>query len=215
MPPNQNNPASLQKKSPILAIVIVVILLFLIGGGIYEYSTFISGSKKISAGQTTCSVSQASVPQTSTATLSDGTRVSISASLLDACSDHAGSWDIFHAGNGSVVAPYVADDWHWKFSVNSTKDISINSIDIIYSVGKDYWSTADSGKYPIVVLQNGSQLNTNYGQVFNISSSSSVYDLYGQVESRPFINSTLSVTFSDGTIATTSITAMPSIVPAN
>lgn len=135
---------------------------------------------------------------------------SVSASLSDASADKAGT--NFGPGLGipNAVQNKNGNDWHWRVMVkadaNTKKNIS--SITINHSGTNEAWSTSESRYYPLVVFKGGTQVNTTYGNIIDISSTGeNTLDLYGQPETTPFYGGTITVKFGDGSSVNSSIPA--------
>lgn len=154
-------------------------------------------------------------PSTPTTTPSNST---VSATLMDASSDHAGAWGNFGPGHGYVNQN--PNDWHWNMTLNSYFATPIRSITILSNNSGEGWSTsADTsllGKqlYPLVVIPvaNANKASpfqqTAYDQsVPVISGGQNFYDLYGQPESTNWPGGKIIVNFTDNTQTTAVIPA--------
>lgn len=140
---------------------------------------------------------------------------SAKASLSSANEDYAGIWNAFTKGKGRISN--IPNDWHWKATISNPAGRTIKSISIRHNqtesaaYGEAWSTTSDNiyGKqpYPLVVLQNGAQLNTAYGQAIMPSDDTNAFDLYGQIEAQKFYAGTLEITFTDGTSISSEIAA--------
>lgn len=133
----------------------------------------------------------------------------VSAALPDASSDKAGASGVF--GPGSYAGnPY---DWHIAASVNGGGR-SIERM-VLTQPGNEAWSTSNMGNWPLVIYQNGVQVNSAY--IGNLSlpvPSSTTLDLYAQMLSKTWAGGTLITLFSDGTSVTTPVPASSQTAPA-
>lgn len=141
---------------------------------------------------------------------------SLSASLDNTFEDRAGIWDNFGPGKGN--ANQTTADWNWTATLALSQANKIKSVSLSHNNGYEAWSTSKSdiyGKppYPLLVFNNGVQLNKAYDQSFSPSGPypaglNSSYEfpagayslkLYGQVETPTFSGGKLTVNFTDGT----------------
>ena len=141
-------------------------------------------------------VSQVVVPQSPT----------LSVSLVDANTDKVSG--NFSPGFGIRLQSPNANDWHWRATISSVAtNKTISSIEINNEDSGQAWSTSDNHYYPLVVLKNGIQLNSQYSQSFDIPAGTTVLDLYGQPEAVDFIGAKATVKFTDGTSIETNVPA--------
>ena len=70
--------------------------------------------------------------------------------------------------------------------------------------GYENWSTDNSSDYPLVVVEDGAQLNYSYGQTI-IAEGTQTFKLFGQKESAKFAGSKLTINFTDGTSVSSTI----------
>ena len=130
---------------------------------------------------------------------------SLSFTLLSSVTDHAGAWGNFGPGAGNLNNSH--DDWNWSATLalpagKTAKSIAVDAIN-----GNSHWSTSNSSYYPLVVLENGSQLDSSYGATIPLSAGIHTLALYGQKESTIFPGFTLTVIFTDGS-------SMSAVIPA-
>jgi hypothetical protein len=137
--------------------------------------------------------------------------VTVNAVLFSTNQDHAGTWGVFEPGNGNAYqAPF---DWNWKFTINTSVPKTITAMNVVLGAF-DKWSTAGSSYYPLVILSNGTQLNTGYDASFAIPSGTTVLQGFGQIDlSRTFGGGTFNIRFSDGSSMSVAIPASTMIVP--
>ena len=172
--------------------------------GQYTIYVYDANNNKLTSGYLNIAVIDPKPPTTSSSS------ATVSAYLFDASSDKAST--NFGPGLGIQNAwqNKNANDWHWRVIVtadaNAKKNIS--SITINHNSLGEGWSTSDSRYYPLVVLKNGVQINTAYGNMVDISSAgTNTFDLYGQTETTAFSGGTITVKFGDGTSVSSSIPA--------
>jgi peptidoglycan hydrolase-like protein with peptidoglycan-binding domain len=134
-------------------------------------------------------------------------QVSLSVSLIDASSDKVST--TFSPGFGVRLQDPNANDWHWRATLSGVaSQKTITGISIVDENSGQAWSTSDNRYYPMVVYRSGVPMvvyrsvvpaNSQYGQTFNIPEGTTVLDLYGQPEAVLFPGGVATVTFSDGT----------------
>ncbi|MBI2474691.1 MAG: hypothetical protein HYV68_03240 [Candidatus Taylorbacteria bacterium] len=99
----------------------------------------------------------------------------------------------------------------WSATLTTPSQKHIKSISVKHNNGYEAWSTASDniyGKqpYPLVVVEDGAQLNTAYNQMIPQSGTRTL-SLYGQIETETFSGGTLAVVFDDGASVSTQIPA--------
>lgn len=135
-------------------------------------------------------------PSTSASSASASVPVSLSASLLSSTDDRAGAWGNFGPGKGT--ANQNSADWNWSATLNLPSSVTVSAIRMDRDSFGEHWSTDRSTDYPLVVVENGSQLNSVLGQTISLSAGTHNLKIYGQKEDQNFQGSTLIVLFSDG-----------------
>ena len=127
---------------------------------------------------------------------SDSLSASFNQSSTD---DFAGMWGNFSKGTGNINK--TAADWSWNITLNTYSQKTIQSINVTHSnPSYEGWSTDDVNKYPLVILKDGVQLNSAYGQTFGpYAAGEYKFVLYGQRETATFGGSKIVVRFTDGT----------------
>ncbi len=147
------------------------------------------------------------------------TQPSLSASLQNIFTDRAGSWNNFSPGPGNGNKNPA--DWNFTATLTLSGTKSIKSISLAHANGYEGWSTSYSniyGKtpYPLVVDYNDRQIVYGYDTPFLVSSfgaGTHTFKLYAQIETAQFSGGTLTVTFTDGTSVSTTLSASPYTPP--
>ncbi|MBU6390065.1 hypothetical protein KGQ31_00770 [Patescibacteria group bacterium] len=153
---------------------------------------------------------------TQTQTYTNASDASVSATVLNSFTDHAGTWGQFNGGGGIITTG--DSDWNISLSLTLGSTKTIKSISV-YHTGSgapsstEGWSTASSddmgrNDFPLVVFQNNTQLNTAYDKTFGpLQAGTYQYVLYGQVETPNWYGGKVVVDFTDGTQTTAPILA--------
>jgi hypothetical protein len=135
----------------------------------------------------------------------------LSASLSQVYEDRAGRWGGFVPGTNSVGK---ANDFVWNSELTLGESKTIKSIDINHNVGGEYWSSSNTGAYPLVVVANNAQINTAYGQTLGTYGAGTTnLTIYGQFEQSYFSGGTIKVTFTDNTTVSATIPAVSTFSP--
>lgn len=149
------------------------------------------------------------VPPIATTTTSRPISI-LTASLISATDDKAGMWNVFGPGAGNPNGGSHGDnhDFIWNASLTIGESKTIKSIDMRHNSAGEYWSTMNSGAYPLVVFVNGTQVNSAIGQTIGTYSAGTInLTIYGQFETPTFSGGTLLITFTDGTTVSASVPA--------
>ncbi len=152
-------------------------------------------------------------PQASTApTTPTVAQPSLSATLSQVYEDRAGRWGGFGPGTNSGGK---ANDFVWNTSLTLGESKTIKAVDINHNVGGEYWSTSNTGAYPLVIFYNGSQVNTAYGQTLGTYGAGTTnLTVYGQNERAYFSGGILKVTFTDNTTVSATVPGVSTFSPA-
>lgn len=148
----------------------------------------------------------------------------VSAYLYSVNEDKVGPWSIFNSGTGNLNKN--SNDWSWIMNlvIPSGENKLIKRITISHNTRGEVWSTGYSRylqdgtdlygynehPYPLVVVQNGVQINKAYDQSLQqkpLFAGTYQYKLYGQPESVTFNGGKLIVEFNDGTLSSAIIPA--------
>ncbi len=136
----------------------------------------------------------------------------LSASLSQVYENKAGMWNTFAPGVNSVGK---ANDFVWNSALTLGESKTIKSIDMNHNVGGEYWSTSNTGAYPLVIFYNGSQVNTAYGQTLGTYGAGTTnLTVYGQHERAYFSGGILKVTFTDNTTVSATVPGVSTFSPA-
>ncbi len=137
----------------------------------------------------------------------------LSATLVSADKNYAGAWNEFRPANGRAYTK-TPFDWEVSAILNLENSRTIKSINLTHNCCAESWSTAQSAKYPVVIFENGAQLNSYYGQSLVLGAGTHTLRLYNQIESTTFTGATLIFAFADGTSLSVSIPASSTIRPS-
>ena len=158
-----------------------------------NYTIQVLVADKTSTGATTVALDESNSSFTITA--SQPPAPTLSLVLNSTVEDRAGAWGNFKAGVGN--GNKSADDWNWTATLTAPEGKVIKSIKVAHNNGEG-WSTDNPADYPLVVVENGAQLNYGLGQVI-IAGGSQTYRLFGQKESITSYGFKTTITFTDGT----------------
>ncbi len=130
-------------------------------------------------------------------------------SLVSTNEDRASTQGVF--GSGPGFKNNLFNDFHWSLKLKLAHEKYIKSILLTHAVSGEVWTTTSIKRtcekflYPLVVLKDATQLNSEYDQLMGPFKGDVKLDLFGQIESRSFRGGEIVITFSDRTIAKTSI----------
>lgn len=133
----------------------------------------------------------------------------IIAELAGVNEDRASTQGTFGPGPG--FSGKLRNDYHWTVTLTLDQPKIISSILIEHAVAGEAWTTSSRRRYgkdlyPIVVHQNGGQLNHKYDASLGPFGPGEVtLDLFGQIESTPFAGGSIVFEFTDQSFLKTSI----------
>ncbi len=138
---------------------------------------------------------------------------SVEAHVVDAGSDYVGIWGTWKPGRGNTNP--TNKDWHWAARLTTGAAKTIQSVTV--TNGTESWSTSDIqvGSTPSYPLKYMSAFKTNsaVNDRFDVQAGSTVFNLWGQIETGVYAGGTIRVVFTDGSSVAAQIPASP-IKPA-
>ncbi len=138
---------------------------------------------------------------------------SLYAYVASASSDMAGTYGILGPGTSNGTG-FTSNDWDWTAVMTLPTAKTAQWIYLSDGNNWERWFTGSAfGLYPLVIYENGVQLNHSYDVPLSFTAGTHTLSMYGQPERSQFPGGTLYVQFTDGTSLTAQIPAS-SITPA-
>ncbi len=144
----------------------------------------------------------------------------ISIELMNTFEDRAGKGASFEPGWSVTTSPQRTNaDWNFNLFIDLPSGREIDYIEIQHdplNSSTENWSTRKKPlwkDYPLVIFEDGKQLNTEFNQSIYLSSGSHNLRLFGQIEKNHFYGGEVKVYFKNGPLLQKSIPES-SYVPA-